>query len=238
MSFLNRIPRFILILIVLGLVIVLGLLYYFFGRNTTQVSNLNTLENAPTSNATQTYTSTLSKVEPAAPVSFTEYKTLDVPDGNQVLSVPRELLTREPFATAVKNNSAEGTVFNSNDLFIYNPKDSSVKFLGVNISHLDFITIQNKEAWIFTLSNLDGTEEMFYSLPNFERQRLVQDFPTFPITKWNKISQTKVEVTVNQSQRGELLVKYTIDFNAAEFNTDRPDRDLTDKPPIVTSQKI
>jgi hypothetical protein len=239
------IPKWLIIAAITIILLIIGLVYYFFNtQNSNQNGNSN-LTNNNVSNTNQIqntvepdYTDLVSKVQPASKVSFSQYKTLSFADGTELITIPKELVTREPFKTAF-NKSVESPDVTIRDklLFIYNPSLDSIIFTGTNLVNLETVLVNGKEYWVFSIANIDGTEKIYYSLPNFARQRLVKELPFLPITQFNKINNSNVQVIFNQSQRGENLVKYNIDFAQMQFTTDTTNAEFTDKPPAVTVVK-
>jgi len=214
------------IIIITALVLLAGTasLVYFVVHKTNQIS---------TSTITKTdFVSGLSKVQPASPISFDEYKILDLSDGRQLLSVPKAALTREPFSSAVDRFYSGQKIFREQNFFFYDPKVKEVTFLGPSLTNFATIKVKNVEYWVFSLANIDGTEKIFYSLPSFLKQRQVKSFPAFVITKFQSKG-SLIEVTVNKSQRDVVLEKYSIDFTNFKFNTNTTTAEFTDKGPTV-----
>lgn len=224
------IPKWLFVTAVILIVGLVALIYFSINRTN---QNQPTLTQSPAYTATNTdFVSGLSKVQPANTISFEEYKILDLSDGRQLLSIPKALLTREPFASAVNRYKSNQTIFRPRSLFFYNPANKEVTFLGSNLANLVVLKVKNVDYWVFSSYNTDCTQGVFYSLPNFLKQRRVKDFKDFSIISFS-LAGSILEVTVNKAQRGEVLEKYSIDFTNFEFNTNTTTAEFTDKGPTV-----
>jgi hypothetical protein len=222
-----------IIIAALIIVLIAGIGIYFFTRN-----NSSTASNNPNTNQnTVSIPSTpLAKVEPPSTVDFTSYKVATLKDGRQMLLVPKELTTREPFASAITRNKIGSSSLNSKVYFTFNPTTSGVEFVNGYLNNFALLNIKNSEYWFFSLTNQDGTESLFYSLPDFSKQTKITEFPSFAIVNIQSLP-TLVKVTANTAQRGEKLEVYNIDFTSAGVISNSETKFEPLIQPIVTLQK-
>jgi hypothetical protein len=221
-------------IIIAALIIVLigGISIYFFTRNNSSTSNNPTTNPIPIS----TPTTPLAKVEPPSTVDFTSYKVTTLKDGRQMLLVPRELTSREPFASAINRNRIGSTNLNTEVYFTFNPTTNGVEFVNGNLDNFALLNINNVEYWFFSLSNQDGTNSVFYSLSDFVKQTEITEFPAFTIVNIQSLP-TSIKVTVNTAQRGEKLEVYNLDFSLAGVIPNPENTLLPLTQPVVTLQK-
>ncbi len=240
MFLLNKfyIPKWLLAAFTILVVVLVVLIYYFFTQgNSSQGSVVNSTSNNPSrfsNEVEQKYIDAVEKVKPPSQIEVNSYKVLDFADGKQLLSIPKELVTREPFATAYNKAALPKSLLRNKLLFIYNPSLDEVIFTTINLVNLNTVLVENKEYWVFSVAEIDGSERVYYSLPNFGRQRVVKELQAYPITEFKKLNSTNLQITVNTAQRGERLIKYNIDFTNIQFTTSTVDAEFTDKPPVVT----
>jgi len=224
-----------IIIAALFIVIVLGIGIYFFTR-----SSPATTSSTPATNPVQVPISTprepLAKVEPPSVVNFPSYAVATFKDGRQMLSVPRELTTQEPFSSAINRNRLGLANLNSKVYFTFNPKINAVEFVNGNFNNFSILNIKDAEYWFFSLTNLDGTESLFYSLPDFAKQTKITEFPAFRIVSVESLD-TTIKITVNTAQRGEMLEIYNLDFSSASVIPNPENTLLPLTQPVVTLQK-
>lgn len=223
------------IIAVLIIVLIAGIGIYFFTRNG---ANSSSTSNNPITNPSpiSTPATPLAKVEPPSTVDFTNYKVATLKDGRQMLSVPRELTTREPFASAITRNKIGSSLLNSKVYFTLNPITNGLEFVNGNFNNFALLNIKNVEYWFFSVTNQDGTESLFYSLPDFVKLTNIDEFPPFTIVNIQSLP-TSIKVTVNTAQRGEKLEVYNLDFSSAGVIPNPENTLLPLTQPVITLQK-